>query len=103
VLVKKFKRTPEQSSRCGLLLLLMLAAAVLANAQPRPAPSSGPIGSVRDLYDGKLRPDIQANTFRHIDRLFPTRTVSRGTSVYPIAKSSNSLMTRRSINSSSDF
>jgi CubicO group peptidase (beta-lactamase class C family) len=91
VLVKNLKRTPKQGSRCGLILVLMLAVAVIANAQLRSAPSSGPIGSVRDLYDGKLRPDIQANTFRHIDRLFPTRTVSRGRSVYPMPKSSRPL------------
>ena len=37
-----------------------------------------PIGTVRQVYDGKLYPDIQVNTFRNIDRLFPTRTVARG-------------------------
>jgi CubicO group peptidase (beta-lactamase class C family) len=88
VLVKKLKGTPGKSSKCGLMVLLAIAAAILANAQARQTPSPEPIGSVRDLYDGKLRPDIQVNTFRHIDRLFPTRTVSRGTSVYPIPKSS---------------
>ncbi|MDP5138421.1 hypothetical protein ORJ04_20960, partial [Rheinheimera baltica] len=33
------------------------------------------------IYDGKLYPDIQVNTFRNIDRLFPTRTVARGGAV----------------------
>ncbi|MCI0517374.1 MAG: beta-lactamase family protein [Woeseiaceae bacterium] len=37
-----------------------------------------PIGTVRQVYDGKLYPDLQVNTFRNIDRLFPTRTVRRG-------------------------
>jgi CubicO group peptidase (beta-lactamase class C family) len=32
-------------------------------------------------------PDIQANTFRNIDRLFATRTVKRGTSVFPLPHS----------------
>lgn len=36
------------------------------------------IGDVRAVYGGKLYPDIQVNTFRNIDRLFPTRTVPRG-------------------------
>jgi len=40
-----------------------------------------PIGTVRQIYDGRLYPDIQVNTFRNIDRLFPTRTVKRGKSV----------------------
>jgi len=34
-----------------------------------------PIGSVREMYDGTLPPDLAVNTFRNIDRLFPVRTV----------------------------
>ncbi len=45
------------------------------------------IGTVRQIYDGTLYPDIQVRTFRNIDRLFPTRIVSRGTHVYPLPKS----------------
>jgi CubicO group peptidase (beta-lactamase class C family) len=33
------------------------------------------IGTVQQVYDGALMPDVQANTFRNIDRLFPTRTI----------------------------
>lgn len=57
-----------------------------ANKQYRHAKE--PIGTVRQLYDGKLYPDIQVNTFRNIDRLFPTRTVARGkaVSVLPLSK-----------------
>lgn len=43
--------------------------------------SDEPIGTVRQVYDGKLYPDLQVNTFRNIDRLFPTRVVRRGNSV----------------------
>jgi CubicO group peptidase (beta-lactamase class C family) len=39
------------------------------------------IGSVRQIYDGTLLPDAQVNTFRNIDRLFPTRTVPYGSHV----------------------
>jgi CubicO group peptidase (beta-lactamase class C family) len=42
------------------------------------------IGTVREVYDGRLLPDIQVNTFRNIDRLFPTRTVRRGQRAYPL-------------------
>jgi hypothetical protein len=49
------------------------------------------IGTVRQMYDGALYPDIQVRTFRHIDRLFPTRTVKRGTHVYPLLKSDTPL------------
>lgn len=39
---------------------------------------AAPIGSVEQIYDGALLPDIQARTFRSIDRLFPTREVPAG-------------------------
>ena len=43
--------------------------------------ASEPIGNIRQVYDGKLYPDLQVNTFRNIDRLFPTRTVKRGPNI----------------------
>lgn len=42
--------------------------------------SNETIGTVRQIYDGALFPDIQVNTFRNIDRLFPTRIVHAGDS-----------------------
>ena len=33
------------------------------------------IGSVRAVYDGTLPLDIEVNTFRHIDRVFPSAVV----------------------------
>ncbi len=50
-----------------------------------------PIGTVREVYDGRLYPDIQVNTFRNIDRLFPTRIVKRGTTVRDLPESSTPL------------
>ena len=49
--------------------------------------SSERIGTVQQVYDGALLPDIQVNTFRNIDRLFLTRTVKRGDHVYPLPAS----------------
>jgi len=49
------------------------------------------IGSVRQVYDGALYPDIQVNTFRNIDRLFPTRIVQAGSTPYPLPKSEREL------------
>jgi CubicO group peptidase (beta-lactamase class C family) len=66
-----------------------IAAAIICAAAGASAADS--IGDVRTLYDGKLRPDIQVNTFRHIDRLFPTRTVSRGQNISPLPLSSSPL------------
>ena len=48
-----------------------------------------PIGTVRQVYDGALTPDLQANTFRNIDRLFATAKVAHDPSnikVLPHAK-----------------
>jgi CubicO group peptidase (beta-lactamase class C family) len=39
------------------------------------------IGTVTEIYDGTLTSDIQVNTFRHIDRLFPVRVVKHGPNV----------------------
>lgn len=36
------------------------------------------IGTIQQIYDGRLLPDMQARTFRSIDRLFPTREVPAG-------------------------
>jgi CubicO group peptidase (beta-lactamase class C family) len=43
-----------------------------------------PIGTVRQIYDGVLTPEAAINTFRNIDRLFPTRTVPRSAKPYPL-------------------
>jgi len=53
--------------------------------------SHSDIGSVDQIYDGTLLPDIQVNTLRNIDRLFPTRIVRRGAKVYPLPASSKPL------------
>ena len=41
-------------------------------------------GTVRQIYDGVLLPDTQVRTFRHIDRLFPSRTIARGPQARPL-------------------
>lgn len=43
-----------------------------------------PIGTVRQIYDGELTPAMAVNTFRNIDRLFPTRTVPRASKPLPL-------------------
>ncbi|MCF4009517.1 serine hydrolase domain-containing protein [Rheinheimera sp. UJ63] len=72
---------------CCSLALLLLSGVLSATEQPY-RHASEPIGSVRQVYDGKLYPDLQVNTFRNIDRLFPTRAVARGDTVsaLPLSK-----------------
>lgn len=43
-----------------------------------------PIGTVRQMYDGALTPEMAVNTFRNIDRLFPTRAVAHGAHPKPL-------------------
>ena len=43
-----------------------------------------PIGTVRQIYDGALTPELAVNTFRNIDRLFPTRAVPHASTPMPL-------------------
>lgn len=82
-------KTPNRHRLAALLLGL---AAGLAGADEQPYPHAREaIGTVRQVYDGHLYPDIQANTFRNIDRLFPTRTVQAGSRPYPLPSSGRPL------------
>ncbi len=74
---KYFARVMETFA---FVLMLALTSHVSAADAPYRHASEA-IGTVREVYDGKLYPDIQVNTYRNIDRLFPTRTVARGTTV----------------------
>ena len=71
----------------AMLMLLMLFGFAAAEQAPYQH-SEEPIGTVRQVYDGKLFPDVQVNTFRNIDRLFPSRIVKRGDKVLelPLSK-----------------
>jgi CubicO group peptidase (beta-lactamase class C family) len=60
-----------------------------ATATTTPAPEPNPharepIGSVRQVYDAALTPELAVNTFRNIDRLFPTRRVGRSARPLPL-------------------
>jgi CubicO group peptidase (beta-lactamase class C family) len=64
-----------------------LAAGLLAAGILLAGPLDESVGSVRAIYDGSLRPDVEVNTFRHIDQLFPSRVVPHR-SAFPLPKSS---------------
>jgi CubicO group peptidase (beta-lactamase class C family) len=63
------------------ILSLVHAPGIAGADTPQNRHAAEPIGSIRQVYDGKLYPDVQVNTFRNIDRLFPTRAVRRGAAV----------------------
>ena len=68
----------------AVALVLCLTPSVAATAPEAYRHADEPIGTVREIYDGRLYPDIQVNTFRNIDRLFPTRLVQPGTESRPL-------------------
>jgi hypothetical protein len=73
----------------GIVGVFGLLAGAASSPQVVNPHASEPIGTVREVYDGKLLPDIQVNTFRNIDRLFPTRAVRHGQRVYPLPAGHN--------------
>ncbi len=74
---------------CFFVALALLAAAC---AQDSIYPHEGePIGSVREVYDGTLSPQMAVNTFRNIHRLFPSRIVPRSTHPHPLPVSNQPL------------
>lgn len=50
-----------------------------------------PIGTVEQIYDGALLPDLAVSTYRNIDRLFPTRTIKAGTNTLDLPKADKQL------------
>lgn len=70
-----------------LFAILCAIALPVSYAQVDNPHSDEPITGVREVYDGTFLPDIGANTFRNIDRLFSTRVVENGSHVYPLPAS----------------
>jgi CubicO group peptidase (beta-lactamase class C family) len=69
----------------------LLTALTLVTAQQRYPHATEPIGTVRQIYDGALTPELAINTFRNIDRLFPTRTVTRSPQPLPLRRAAAQL------------
>lgn len=63
-------------------LAAMVAGPALAQDSYRHAGED--IGTVEQIYDGDLMPDLAVSTFRNIDRLFPTRTVPASDHPHPL-------------------
>lgn len=94
------------SPSAALVTAVLLATSVIsalsaqqASAQ-NPAPDRYPhatevIGSVRQIYDGVLTPEMAVNTLRNIDRLFPVRTIPRADKPMPLPLAAAPLKTVR--------
>lgn len=79
----RFARLPEavvgvvRVSRGAACLLLVGLAGCASGPAPYPF-AHEPIGTAEQVYAGTLRPDLAVNTYRNIDRLFPSRTIKAG-------------------------
>ncbi|MFZ6799725.1 serine hydrolase domain-containing protein [Undibacterium sp. Di24W] len=75
---------------CAMLCTSMpVGAEKLVRASERQSSVSYPhaketIGNVRQIYDGVLSPEIAVNTFRNIDRLFPSALVRKSKQPYAL-------------------
>ena len=69
-------------SRSVLLVLGVLGIALAGQER---------LGSVEDIYNGNLPLAVEVNTFAHIDRVFPSATVHRGTKPAPLPRSPSQL------------
>jgi CubicO group peptidase (beta-lactamase class C family) len=82
---------------------VLVAAALVGCERPREAPPPPPltaeayphagdsIGTVREIYDGVLSPELAVTTFRNIDRLFPTGQVLPGATPRALTPSARAL------------
>ena len=83
----KFRRR-LQGRRCvrlaAPLALLVSVACGRAPSTPDYPHANEPIGTVREIYDGVLSPELAISTFRNIDRLFPTRAITPSATPRPL-------------------
>jgi Beta-lactamase len=77
------KRGAKRGGIASLATLLLFAAMFIRQSL---AIAEETIGSVTQVYDGTLTSDIQVNTFRHIERLFPVRVVKHGPHVLALPR-----------------
>ena len=90
-LVHLIRRAVPDKTRPATILAagLFLAPSYAALAQDAYPHATETIGNVEQIYDGQLTPDLAVNTFRNIDRLFPTRTIKAGRQGRPSCRKSD--------------
>ncbi|KFE50563.1 serine hydrolase domain-containing protein [Pseudomonas syringae] len=83
---------PAAPGRSLLLSLGLLAAGITPGAWADDYPhAQEPIGTVEQIYDGAMLPDLAVSTYRNIDRLFPTHRIKAGDHPYALPKSDKQL------------
>lgn len=88
---RRFPTTSATASSALALVVALVTAAVPAVAQTPYPHEDEPIGTVREIYDGTLSPEMAVNTFRNIHRLFPSATIPASTDPLPLPVASDPL------------
>lgn len=83
-------KNPVRSGLAGMALLGLSAAPAWAEDTSYPH-ANETIGTVEQIYDGALLPDLAVSTFRNIDRIFPTRTIKAGNNAVALPKADKQL------------
>ncbi|EJN05195.1 serine hydrolase [Phyllobacterium sp. YR531] len=86
--VLQFKTAISALGVTALFGAVILPAQAQDNAYPH---ANETIGTVEQVYDGALLPDLAVSTYRNIDRLFPTRTIKAGAKALELPKAEKQL------------
>ena len=95
--------TELRLKKLGVVVSLALCSGLAAAKEPVNVHAAEKIGTVQQVYDGALFPDVQVNTFRNIDRLFSTRAVTHGSKVYPLPASDRPLKNFKFTSNGKDY
>lgn len=104
--MKHHRSTTLRLKQLGVIVALALSGTVAhakEPAKPVNVHAAEKIGTVQQVYDGALFPDVQANTFRNIDRLFSTRTIPHGSKVHPLPASDKPLQNFKFTSNGKDY
>lgn len=89
-----FKKNVCGGLTTGILMIGALLCTEVGAQQQEYPHSQEKIGTVEQIYDGHLTPDLAVSTFRNIDRLFPVRTIAAGNSPRPLPEAPQDLEAR---------
>lgn len=90
VLFRPRQRIPPLTLSLSVLTLATACEARAADGYEYPH-AHEPIGTVEQMYEGTMLPDLAVSTYRNIDRLFPTRTIRSGRHPYALPKARRQL------------
>ena len=84
-------------------LLRQSAGAPVASIAGPTAVTPDGAAAIRSAYAGLLLPEAQVQLFQATDRIFPTRTIARGSRVHPLPSTLRSLAAMRIVSRGTEF